>query len=136
MALGNYLSMEIVYKNVIQMMDRNEYGYCLIRSNVEQAEEWRKWCHEIPKLKFDSDWEVRIIPPFGGAIVRFTVSKGDNFASIYFDAYSELGWMYDEDEKPIPYWEIFTDDISGYPHRYLLSETEELLEDIRSIMNG
>lgn len=37
--------------------------------------ESRKWTQEIPFLQFQSDWEVKIIPPFAGAVIRFLIKK-------------------------------------------------------------
>ena len=74
----------------------------LERSVIESKEEWRsKWVKEIPYLHFDADWEVKIIPPFAGALARFIVKKGDKAVSVYFDGYSQLGFMYDENDNPI-----------------------------------
>lgn len=111
----------------------------IMRYRVEDHEYWKKWAEELPSLRFDSDWEVRIIPPFGGAISRFAIKKGERFISVYFDALARLGFMYDANDKPIPYWEVYTTSIEGeeypYPHRYLLGEEEELMKDIRRILN-
>ena len=68
---------------------------------VEEIMEYRKWVGEIPFIKFPSDWEVQIIPPFGGAVARFCVKKGDKQVSIYLDCYERLG-IFGE-----PYWEIY-----------------------------
>ena len=42
--------------------------------------------------------------------------------------------MVDRNDNPIPYWEVYTND-DDYPHRYLMNETTELIDDIRSILN-
>ena len=100
---------------------------------IESKEKWREWCNKIPALKFDSDWDVKIIPPFGGALARFTVRKGDKHVSVYFDAYSALGAMYDEAGDPIPYYEVFNGEDTP---RYYLNEADEMMEYIRSVLNG
>lgn len=33
------------------------------RSVIEYNEGWREWCYRIRPFRFDSDWDVRIIPP-------------------------------------------------------------------------
>lgn len=106
---------------------------CLLRSRVERDENWREWCGKIPPLHFDSDWDVYVIPPFGGALTRFAVKKNGKQISVYFDAYSQLGYMYSED-KPIPYFEIYPSP-DGEPRRYLLDETERMMNDIRAVLN-
>ena len=112
-----------------------EMDLYLKRSEIETAEKWREWCKRMPDLQFDADWKVRIIPPFAGALARFIVSKGDKHVSVYFDAYSQLGFMYDENDNPIPYFEIYpapdTDDV----RRYYLNETDAMLGDIRKVLN-
>lgn len=53
--------------------------------------------------------------------------------SVYFDAYSELGWMCDKDEQPIPYFEYY-DGVDV--HRYYFDESEQMMADIRNFLNN
>lgn len=118
--------------NSIKSRNDKEYNSIISRSYIETKEEWRKWCDKIPTMKFDSDWNVKIIPPFAGALARFQISKNDNFVSVYFDAFSMLGYMYDKAGNPIPYYEVY----DGYDTwRYLLDETDKMMEWIRRVMN-
>lgn len=106
------------------------------RSLVEAKEEWcTKWVKEIPYLRFDNDWEVKIIPPFAGALARFIVKKGDKTVSVYFDGYSQLGYMYDKNDNPIPYFEIYPAPDTEDVKRYYTNETDEMLDDIRKVLN-
>ncbi len=106
------------------------------RSHVEAKEEWRtKWAKEIPYLRFDNDWEVKIIPPFAGALARFIVKKGDKIVSVYFDGYSQLGYMYDKNDNPIPYFEIYPSTNEGGVKRYYIDQADEMINDIRIILN-
>lgn len=50
-----------------------------------------RWAHEMPRLKFPSHWIVQVIPPFGGAIVRFVIYYKKRSVSVYFDAFDQLG---------------------------------------------
>lgn len=95
---------------------------------VEGIMEYRKWVVEIPFIKFPSDWEVQVIPPFGGAVARFSVKKGDKQVSIYLDCYDKLG-IYGE-----PYWEIYPyeDDV----FRCAMKDTESLLKAISETLNS
>lgn len=68
---------------------------------LEELYEWDKWREEIPLIKFDPDWEVKIIPPTGGAVVRFLVRKGSKEISVYLDCYGLLGFF------GSPYWEAY-----------------------------
>lgn len=43
------------------------------RYKIEETYEYKKWCKEIPALHFKNEWNVKIIPPFAGAIVRFII---------------------------------------------------------------
>jgi hypothetical protein len=97
----------------------------MLRYEVERSEKWRDWCPQIPKLHFKEEWEVKIIPPFGGAIARFTVSYNHKHCSIYLDCYSRLG-LVDE-----PYWEIYCD---GECARFFLNEHEEMMEHIQNCL--
>ena len=107
----------------------------LARSMVETKEEWRKWCDKIPCLHFDSDWNIKIIPPFAGALIRFIVSKNNKTVSVYFDGYSKLGYMYDSHDKPIPYFEIYPAPDSDDVKRYYIDETDEMLNDIKKVLD-
>lgn len=103
------------------------------RSNVEVKEKWRDWSRKIPALHFKEEWNVHIIPPFGGALARFRIEYNNRFVSVYFDAYSRLGWMMDGD-NPIPYWELYAPDSPSDEFndvkRYYLNDTDELMHDI------
>jgi hypothetical protein len=89
--------------------------------------ETRKWMTKIPYLKFPSDVEVKVIPPFGGAMARFVVKKGKRGVSCYLDCYGHLGAM---DE---PYWEIYP--YKNDTYRCYLNETDELMEKIVEELN-
>jgi len=89
------------------------------RCDVEKHEEWRRWCEEIPELQFPSSWNVKIIPPFGGAMVRFIINEK---ISVYLDCYDALGFMGE------PYWEIYPycDDTWRCP----MNDTDDLIAHI------
>ena len=65
------------------------------RYDVERREHWYSWIDKIPALHFDPEWDVRIIPPFGGAVARFYVHYNGNHVSVYLDTMCRLGWMVD-----------------------------------------
>lgn len=91
----------------------------------EQIQEYKKWAKEIPFIPFKEDWEVKPIPPFGGAIVRFIVRRKDDLEksiSVYLDCYGRLGAM----EKP--YWEIYPYKEDTY--RCYMEEVEDLVNAI------
>ena len=78
---------------------------------------------KIPFLKFDNDWEIKIIPPFGGASSRFLVKCKNATVSIYSDFFNNLGYMNN------PYWEVYP--YNGDVFRCSIDNTEALLNAIR-----
>lgn len=71
---------------------------------MEKEFEWRKWSKEIPFIKFPNNWEVKVVPPFAGAIVRFVVNTEDRRGiSVYLDCYDMLGFFGE------PHWEVYPD---------------------------
>lgn len=100
----------------------------MMRHDLESAEQWMLVRSKMPTLKFKSDWEVQIIPPFAGAMVRFVVRKPNGASiSVYCDFYEKLGYF------GAPYWEAYAfeqGDDHDWPQRFALEETEELLKAI------
>ena len=100
-----------------------EFEKTVARSKIEHEEEWRTWIDKIPAIQFDADWQVKVIPPFSGAMVRFLILKGGKQASIYLDCYDVLGCV------GHPYWEVYpVDDDVG---RCDIDDIEQLLVLIR-----
>lgn len=104
------------------------------RFEIERKEEWRNWCGKMPKLHFKEEWEVKIIPAFGGAFTRFTIDYNGKHISVYCDVLSRLGYMFDEADSPIPYFEIYPNE-DGDCNRYLFDETEQMMKDIERLLN-
>lgn len=98
-----------------------------IISDYHRVQESKKWMQEIPALHFDKEWDVRIIPPFGGAVIRFWIWHNGKKVSVYFDAYDELGFVNE------PYFEYYDGEEC---YRYLMNESEEMMEDIRNFLNS
>lgn len=98
--------------------------YAQARYVVERYHEWDKWALVIPFINFPAEWEVKVIPPFGGAIVRFIVKhkQTQKTCSVYLDCYSELGAC------STPYWEIYPYENDCY--RCYMEKTEDLLKAI------
>ena len=92
---------------------------------IRELFEWDKWREKIPFINFPERFEVKIIPPFGGAVARFQIRDKeyeDTWVSVYLDCYDLLGY-YGE-----PYWEIYpyNEDI----YRCGMNETDELIKAI------
>lgn len=97
---------------------------------IDEMNEYRKWSKEIPFINFPNEWNIKIIPPFLGAIARFyiTLKKCSKVnTSVYLDCYDLLGFV----ERP--YWEIYP--INGIPERCLMNDTKRLLELIEISLN-
>lgn len=105
----------------------------MIISKYEQLQECKKWMREIPALHFEKEWDVKIIPPFGGAVIRFWIYYNGKHVSVYFDAYSELGFVYDDNDNPIPYFEYYDGEEC---YRYYMDESEKMMEDIKNYLNS
>lgn len=89
--------------------------------------EWDAHIWEIPYLKFPADWEVKLMPPFMGAMLRFHVKKPgmseQDTVSVYLDVADVLGIVGQ------PYWEIYPAS-HGDTERILLTHSEDLLPAI------
>ena len=83
-----------------------------------------KWANSIPYIRFKEDWDVRIIPPHTGAVIRFLVKKGNVEVSVYLDCYDTLGLVGES------YWEIYPDQEEDCT-RVLMNNVDELLEAIQ-----
>lgn len=105
----------------------------MIISRYENLQECRVWGSKLPALHFEKEWDVKIIPPFAGAVIRFHISHNNKNVSVYFDGYSELGFMYDDDGKPIPYFEYYDGEDC---HRYHIDESEEMMNDIKNFLES
>ena len=113
-------------------MKHSDFEKTISRSRIEVNEKWREWCNKIPVIRFDSDWDIKIIPPFGGAITRFKAAKNDKHVSVYLDVFSELGFMCDNAGDPVPYYEVYDGEDT---QRFYLDETDEMMNYIRKILN-
>lgn len=102
-------------------------------AKYDGLQETKKWAKELPVLHFEKEWDVKIIPPFGGAVIRFCIDYNDKHVSIYFDAYSELGWVVDKNGNPIPYFEYYDGEEC---YRYYMDESEKMMEDIKNFLNS
>lgn len=98
-----------------------------LRFEYEKMMEYMKWKKSLPGFHFKEKWNVRIVPPFCGAIIRFAISYIDKWVSVYFDAYDALGLVGQ------PYWEYYdgTD-----CHRYLLGDEEEMMREIEEYLES
>jgi hypothetical protein len=93
-----------------------------IASEYDRLFESDKWRVEIPYIKFNSDWEVKIIPPSTGAIVRFLIKCDKSTVSVYLDCYDLLGYY------RAPYWEVFS--YRDNTFRCAMNDTKSLLKAI------
>lgn len=106
----------------------------MFRTGMSQQEMFKQFldrdCRDqMPALQFPSDWRVKIIPPFGGVLIRFTVEGPRDWISVYLDACEALGSMGE------PYWEMYPNP-EGDAERFLLNETTELFAAIQRALDA
>jgi hypothetical protein len=88
---------------------------------------------ELPSIKFKPEWDVVILPPFGGATMRFVVRYKKKSVSVYCDHFNNLGYW---DGKP--YWEMYPLTYEGFADvkRFDLENTKGLIENIEQELEG
>lgn len=92
-----------------------------------QTELFTLWKDKIPFLPFKDGWEVKPVPAFFGAVVRFQVQHKDikDFrVSVYLDCYEKLGYFGG------PYWEVYP--VGSDTARYSIEDTEGVISAIDS----
>src|SRR4030065_481704 len=107
---------------VIRLKVNKMYESYLERAQIENTEEWREWRKKIPFLTFPQGIELKVIPPFAGAIARFIARSNGKEVSVYLDCYDKLGCV------GSPYWEVYPYD--GDTYRCGMNETNELITAI------
>lgn len=95
----------------------------------EREEFWRNAIGKIPRMSFPSYWSIRIVPPIAMADARFYVEHMFAHVSVYLDLDCALGSMYDDNNKPTPYWEIFPDE-HGDNARFVFGEECQMIDAI------
>lgn len=100
-------------------------GDMIKRFEVERRERWREFLLEIPWISFPSSWSVKMIPPFGGATVRFMIRLPcEHVVSVYLDCFDTLG-VYCS-----PYWEVYP--VRGDSRRCDMQDVSGLISIIAS----
>jgi len=94
--------------------------------------EWDKWVKEVPFIPFPKKWEVQIVPPSLGAIVRFRVKLKEHHddhrdISVYLDCYDLLGSFGE------PYWEIYPNK-EGDCSRIPMNNITKLLRELKDAL--
>lgn len=104
-----------------------DYKDSKIVSEYGRLQEHERWLREIPHFNFKKEWNVRIIPPFGGAVIRFWIDYNGKHVSVYFDAYDELGFVGE------PYFEFYDGEDC---YRYFMNESEAMMSDIEKFLES
>lgn len=71
------------------------------RSKLEHEEGWNYHSKEIPSFELRPGYRIKILPPYGGALIRFNIFHDHTRFSVYFDANDALGSVRE------PYWEVY-----------------------------
>lgn len=106
------------------------------RLEIEEKEKWKEWNRRMPILHFEKEWDVKIIAPFCGALARFTVDYNGKHISAYFDAFLIMAWMYNENDEPIPYWEIYDGEEDIERFDFTQDGADEMMKRIKEILKG
>jgi len=101
-------------------LKKDRFGTVL---EYDEVMETRKWSLDIPFIKLKETWEIKIMPPALGAIIRFLIKNGGKKVSVYLDGYDMLGSV------GKPYWELFSMQTQETV-RFGVDETARLLEAI------
>jgi hypothetical protein len=105
------------------------------RLKIEDEQEWMNEMEHIPFLSFPPEWKVKIIPPFGDAVVRFQVRlPSGTRKSIYLDSRNSLGFYGADLHKPTPYWEVYP--VGGDVGRCDRCDTDQLMAMIADETEG
>jgi hypothetical protein len=107
----------------------------LKRYHIESKQDWKGESVRIPWLHFRGDWQVRIIPPFADAVIRFQVIlPSGTMKSVFMDSRNSLGYFGHTMNTPEPYWEVYP--YKGDVGRCDLADTIMLMEMIQDDTNG
>jgi hypothetical protein len=97
------------------------------RGAVERDEGWRDWLFTIPEIPVQPGWRVRPLPPYAGALARFSVvnTRGE-FKSVLLDAWDRFN------VRPVtgPYWEVSP--VDGEPAKCDMADVDELVRLIEA----
>lgn len=99
---------------------------------VEAQTKSIQWGLKVPPIKnVPENISIKVLPPFGGAMVRFLVGnvETNRCVSVYLDCYDMLG------SYGRPYWELYPNqegDISRYPMEGL----DDAMTEIYSLLNN
>lgn len=94
-----------------------------LKRDAAANERLRSWYTKIPHVPFQPEWDVRAVPAFGGAIVRYRIQHMGADISVYLDAYDALGCV------GKPYWQIYPD-ANGDAERFLMADVGDLVSGI------
>lgn len=92
--------------------------------------DWSSWREGIPFIRFPKTWHIKVIPPSGGAVVRFLTMNKGNIISVFLDCYDLLGSLEPVTNFGQPYWEIYPDS-RGDASRFHIDDITGLLTEMR-----
>ena len=105
------------------IMSKHQAG----RAYAKEMESY-KWALKIPFIRFPMHWQVRILPPFIGAVVRFEVKYKDILVRAALDCYGLLEYS----ELP-QYWSITS--MHSDIQTCAMEDTEELIKLIEQTLD-
>jgi len=110
----------------------DKYEITSLNMKVDEAFSKREWGQKIPSFSVPTGFQIRVIPAFGGALVRFLIlsQQTGKGVSIYLDAYNLLGWHSEN-----PYWELYPN-TEGDVSRYGIDDIESLIAESVAILKS
>lgn len=95
----------------------------IAQSVVETSNYWHEWIPYIPWIHFPCHFDIKIIPPYGGAMVRFEIrlhnQPNRRKVDVYLDCNQRLGFF---DDKA--YWEVSSGE------RFEISDVKNMIQHI------
>lgn len=73
------------------------------RRRLERDEKWGEHCYDMPFIALRVGYEIQVIAPFAGALLRFRIKhlESDKQISVYYDINDALGIV------GVPYYEAY-----------------------------
>lgn len=126
----NYIEIQfdgttLSYDEIMSLVDRN-------KEKIKLDRVWKATISKIPTLNFKEDWDVKVIPCFGGVVARFITAKNGKEISVYLDMFGQEGGQYGE-----PYWEAYhmNNNNGEHPERFDIDDTRGLLDYISKVLD-
>jgi len=101
------------------------------RATIEQKNDWIPLSKQIPYLKIPEKCKIKVIPPYNGVLVRFSIKKDNKIIDIVLDYEDKLKYSN-------PYYTLqFSIEHDEFPREgqiFYLNEVDEMFEVINEFL--